>query len=213
LSLPSLLVGAEKAESASGIERLKAITQPSANESQFTIHGSLRRIQQFGCLFCREPEKEAKLYHPALARVELLQFFKDAIEVDHLRGPGVDPGHIRMEGYGNSAIPFLPALGAGVIDQNAAHEARRKAVEVFAIFKPKAALSDQLQEQFVDYACRLEQILRALAPKEGTGYLSELGIDKLEEVLNGRRVTSSPVAEKYRDFACIRHGVESLTEV
>jgi hypothetical protein len=100
-----------------------------------------------------------------------------------------------------------------VVDKNPTHEARRKAVEVFAIFKAKAALADQFQEQLVDYTCRLEKVLWAFASKEGTGYLPELRIDKLEKVLNGRRVACSPIAEKYCDFACIRHGVESLTEV
>ena len=71
-----------------------------------------------------------------------------------------------MKWNGSSAVALLSSLGACLIDQNPAHEARGKAVEVFAILKTKTALPDQLQEQLIDYAGRLQQILRPLPAKK-----------------------------------------------
>jgi hypothetical protein len=76
---------------------------------------------------------------------------------------------------------------------------------MFAVFKSQAALPNQFQKELVDHAGRLQQVLGSLASKERSGNLPELRVDKLEKVLNGRRIPCAPIAKKYRDFSSIRH--------
>jgi hypothetical protein len=110
-----------------------------------------------------------------------------------------------VEGHGNAAVSLLASFGAGLIDQDTAHEAGREAVKVFAIFKAEAALADEFEKELIDDAGGLEEVFWSLAAKEGARDISKLGINKLEEVLNGRRVARVPIAEKYRDFTRFRH--------
>jgi len=100
-----------------------------------------------------------------------------------------------------------------VIDKHATHQARGKAVEMLTVFKPEAALTDELQEELVDHAGGLKEVLRTLTPKKSTGNLPKLRIDELEEVLHGRRIASGPIAEKYRNFTRFCHGEKPLRAV
>lgn len=109
-----------------------------------------------------------------------------------------------MERDWYSAVAFLPSLGAGVVHQNTAHEARRKAVEMFAVFKFQAALAEKFQEQLIHHTRRLVEIFRALRAKESAGDLPELWIDKLEKVIDGGGLSLVPLAQKHRNFARLR---------
>jgi hypothetical protein len=46
-------------------------------------------------------------------------------------------------------------LGPGVVDQDAAHQASRKTVEVLTVFKAQASLTNEFEEQLVDHASGL----------------------------------------------------------
>src|SRR5580698_5203784 len=109
---------------------VETVSQPAANESQLPVHGCLRCGQEFRCLFRSEPQEEAELDHFALARVQLLQLFQHAVQVDHLRRPGIDPCEIGMKLDGEAAVALLPSLGARMVHQDAAHQPRREAVEM-----------------------------------------------------------------------------------
>ena len=76
---------------------------------------------------------------------------------------------------------------------------------MLAVFKAEAALADEFEKKLIDDAGGLEEVFWALAAEEGAGDIPELGVDKLEEVLDGRRVACIPIAEKYRDFTRFRH--------
>ena len=107
-----------------------------------------------------------------------------------------------MQGDGNSAVALLSSLGARVVHQNPAHEPRGKAVKVFAIFKPQAALTDELQEKLVYDAGWLQQVLRPLSAEQRAGDHPQLRINKLEEMLDRGGIARSPIAEKHCNFTC-----------
>src|SRR5271168_3255535 len=75
---------------------------------------------------------------------------------------------------------------------------------MFAVFKLEAALPNQLQEQLIYHARRLQHVLRALPTKESTGDLPQLRIDQLEKMFGRSRFPLAPLAEKHRDFARLR---------
>jgi hypothetical protein len=81
---------------------------------------------------------------------------------------------------------------------------------MFAVFKAKAALPDQLQKQLVHHAGWLQQILRPFAAKQRPRNLPKLWVNKLKQVIDGGGVARSPIAEKHRDFARFRHLDDSL---
>jgi hypothetical protein len=104
----------------------------------------------------------------------------------------------------NPTVALLSSLGARVVHQNSAHEPCGKAVEVFSIFKPQAALTDKLQEKLVNDAGWLKQVFRPLSAEQRTGDHPQLRINKLEKVLDGCGIACPPIAEEHCYFACIR---------
>jgi len=76
---------------------------------------------------------------------------------------------------------------------------------MFAVFKAQAALANELEEELIDDAGGLEQMLRALAPEQDSGDLPQLRIDKLEEVIDGGGIARAPIAEKDGDFTSFRN--------
>jgi hypothetical protein len=190
-----LQVGAKQGKSESSLGRAEAIIEPAAHEAELPINSGLGGIQQLGGLFRRKSKEETKLDHPAFTLVQLLQFLQDAIQVHHLRWASVDPRKVSVQRDRNTAIALLSPFRTSVIHQNAAHQARGEAVKMLAIFKSEAALPNQLEEQLIDDAGRLEKIFRAFTAKKCSRNLPQLRINKLEQVLDGRRISCGPIAE------------------
>jgi len=88
-----------------------------------------------------------------------------------------------------------------MIDEDAAHEARGEGVEVLAIFKAKAALLDELEEELVDDAGGLEDVFFAFAAEERAGDLAEVRVGEFEEGRGHFGLAAAPLVEEDRDFA------------
>jgi len=99
-----------------------------------------------------------------------------------------------------------------MVHQDAAHQPRGKAVEVFAVFKAQAALANELEEQLVDHAGGLQQMLRPLTPEQDSRNLPQLRIDQLEEVIDSHGISRSPIAEKDRDFTSLGNSLSPFTQ-
>lgn len=104
------------------LRRVKAIIQPAAYELQFAVDAGFGGAEQIGGFFGGESEEKTQLHHAALARIQLLEFGENAIEVDDFRLFGVHPGKLFIQRDRNAAVALPPSLRARVIHQNAAHQ-------------------------------------------------------------------------------------------
>jgi hypothetical protein len=189
---------------------VEAVVEPAPDEAQIAVDGGLGGVEELGCFFGSEAEEETQLDHAAFLGVDFFEFFEDAIEVDHFGVAGVDPGELFMEGDGNSAITFLTAFGAGVVDEDAAHEAGGEGIEVFAVFEFEGALANEFEEELVDDGGGLEHALGALAAEEGAGDDAELGVDHFEQGFDRRGFAFTPLVQKHSDLTWVRQGCSPL---
>lgn len=207
------MVGAKRGESASGVSVVKAFVQPATCEFQLSVNRGLGKIQQFCSFIGRESEKKAELQHAAFAWVQLVQFIQYPIQIHHLDRLGDNPRQLFIHWNRDSAVALLSALLPGVIQEYPPHEARRQAVEMFAIFKAQAALPDQLEKQLIDDAGGLQDVFRPLSTEKRRRDLSQLGIDQVKKAVNGIGSSLAPLSQEFCHFTSVAQAGESLPRV
>ena len=179
---------------------MKFVVEPGPHKFQVPIDAGFGHIHEFGCLLCRKSEEEAQLDHAAFTLVHGFQFLEDALDVHDLGALRIDPGHALIERHIDAAIAFDSSFGPGLIDEDAAHQPRRKVVEMGAIFKSQTALANQPEEELVDDAGRLQEVFGALSTEKGTGDSPQLGIHQLEKMVDCCWFAITPLMKKDRYF-------------
>ena len=187
----------------------RSYSQPRANFSS-PIDRGFGNIQQFGGFIGGESKKEAKLDHAAFARVQLVQFIQNPIQIHHLDRAGAHPCQLFIQGNGDAAITLLPSLLSGMIEQHAPHQARREAVEMFAIFKAQVTLPDQLEEQLIHDAGGLQDVFWPLAAEKCAGNLSQLGIHDVKKPIDGVGSSLAPLAQEFCNFTSLTQAGQSF---
>jgi hypothetical protein len=98
-----------------------------------------------------------------------------------------------------AAIALLTASSACVIDEDAAHGSRGNREKVLAAFADELRRRTQLQEGFVDEGGGLEGVTGALAVEVRAGDGSELGVEHLGYLIQGRSISPLPVFKQGGD--------------
>ena len=129
-------------------------------------------------LFEREPAEEPKLRNLRVARVECRQPRERRVEIQEIDIARMAPhvGFIEIEPVPSSR-PLLHLPGAGVIDQDAAHQLGRHREEVRTVLPHGAPLIDETEIGLVHEGRRLQRVVRALAPKAQGGAPPQLAVD------------------------------------
>lgn len=161
------------------------------------MDGGAGNTQGFGGLFQSEAAEEAHFDDGALLLVELGECGEGVIEGDNLDtfARRDMEAFVKGERFHFSAALFT-VFGAGVIDQDAAHDLRGDALEVGAVLPADVALVHQFEEGFMDDAGALEGVAGALAAEVGGGEQVEFGVDQRHELVEGSAVAVAPADEQ-----------------
>ena len=109
---------------------------------------------------------------------------------------GVDPGEFGVQRHETERDAAFDGFGlAGMIDQQAAHEARREGVKVRAIMETHFAHFDETLERFVDERSALQGVIGTLVAEERFGGGAA---GRKREAQGGRRRRRSPSAQLSR---------------
>jgi hypothetical protein len=122
---------------------------------------------------------------------------EEFIEVQELFDAGGGAGDIAMEGEPfESATAFGGTVGAGMIDEQAAHGGGGDGKEVFATAPEKVVLTCHTEEEFVDEGGGLECMILTFAGHTVGGYLAQFGVDDIEKAT--ANLWFAPMAKKFR---------------
>lgn len=161
------------------------------------MDGGSGNAQGFGGLFQSEAAEEAHFDGGALLLVELGECGEGVIEGDNLDtfARGNMEAFVEGESFHGSAALFA-VFGAGVIDQDAAHDLGGDAVEVGAVLPADVALVHQFEEGFMDDPGALQGVAGALTAEIGAGEPVQLGVDQRHQLVEGRAVAVAPADEQ-----------------
>ena len=175
---------------------VQPVIEPPAHKPEVTINAGFRNMQQFCCLLGGEAQKESEFDHPAFAWINLVKFFKHPVEIKRIGRSGVDPQEIVVQRNHHAAIALLPKFRPCVINQHAAHQARRQTVKMFPILKPEAPLPNELQEKLIHDTRWLQKILCLLSAEERPRNLPQMRINQFKQSVAGRRFAFAPLPQQ-----------------
>jgi hypothetical protein len=84
-----------------------------------------------------------------------------------------------------------------MVDQDAAHETRRKREEVRAILPLNAPQIDQADERFVDQSRRLESVIAPLASELEPGETAKLLMDDWHQLVERNTIAAAPREQQF----------------
>jgi len=183
-------------EVGAGFEVGELGVKPGAGGSPFAFDGGGGDAHDFGHLVGGEATEEAEFDDLALARVEFFEFLEGIVEGDQghfLLGEIID-GFFEGELVGGAAA-LLGVVGAGVLDEDAAHQLGGDAEEMGAVFPIDAGLIDQLEVGLVDEGGGLECVIGALAAHVGTGDAAEFVVDERQKLIGSAGLAVLEFAE------------------
>ncbi len=162
--------------------------EPGASELPVAFDGASGDFaaQDFGDFDGGEAAEEFQLDDAGLAGVGLGEFIESVVEPDHV---GVGAGGEAVEIDGGAFGVVAAALGgealAGVVDEDAAHDAGGHADEVGAALPGHAVELADLQVGFVDERGGLERMAGALLMEDGGGEAPEVLVEQGGEFVEG----------------------------
>lgn len=182
--------------------------EEDAGEGPVAFDGAGRDVEEGGNLFDGEAAEVAQLDDLALAGVEVFEAEEGFIEEDDVVEFFGGDGEVVVELDAlEVAIALQGVVGAGVVDQDAAHDVGGDGDEVLAVV-PLGVFAGEAEVGFVDEGGGLEGVVGALAAHVGGGEAMEFGVDEGKEFLSGVGVAFGHLVEEQRDFAWVRvHGV------
>jgi hypothetical protein len=101
----------------------------------------------------------------------------------------------------NSPTSLLRVSAPRMIGQNHAHDFGREGVEVSAISPVSFFLRNHAQTHFIDQVGRLEFSGIPLSSYVGGGHFTQVGVDERHQLLEGRRLTVSPLCQEQSDLS------------
>ena len=100
--------------------------------------------------------------------------------------------------------PLHSPPGAGVIDQDSAHDVRGHAIEVGPVFAFRC-MADQPKEGFMYQGSWLQGVARSLAPQIGPGQTAQFGVNERRQCFESRPVPVRPLLQQPRDVVRRSH--------
>jgi hypothetical protein len=91
-------------------------------------------------------------------------------------------------------------VGAGVVDQHAAHHARRDTVEVRTVLPTDSRLVNEPKVRLVDEGGRLQGVRAAFSGEKRAREAPHLVVDERHQALGRMRVAAAPVVKDLGDF-------------
>src|SRR5262245_25577595 len=175
--------------------------QPRLREPPVAPHRRRRHLQHRRGLFDAQPAEEAQIDDAALPLVELRQRFERIVEGNEIERRLVGHGEAFVEGdaHGVTAA-LLVATGAGVIHEDASHDAGRDGEKMRAVVPRDRLAVYEAEIGLVDERGGLEAVARPLAGHAAPRDVSELLVDERNQLRKGSFVALPPGEEQASDM-------------
>ena len=166
-------------------------------ETQLAFDRCERHAGCFRDLLERQPAEIPLLDHLRLPRVQRFEALQGVIELLERGGLwlGQDDGFVQVDCDGPSA-PLPGASRARLIDQQAAHNARRHREEVGPIPKVRPSKIDEFEICIVNEPGRVDRAVAGFAPQALMREAAQLGIHHRDELVERGAIAVSPRAEQ-----------------
>lgn len=106
----------------------------------------------------------------------------------------VDGGFVEGEGRGSTAA-FGGLDGAGMIDEDLAHDLGGEGEEAFAVFELGVVVADEAEPELIDEGGGLEGVIGAFAAEVSVGEFAEFVVDECGDGIEGLLIALAPTVE------------------
>jgi hypothetical protein len=183
--------------------------EPGAGEGPVAFDGAFGDAEGFGDFVDVHAAEEAEFDDLGLAGVDGSEFFEGFVECEDvfvfLGGEG--DGFVEGDA-GSAAAAFIALVGAGVVDEDAAHGLGGDGEEVVFALPIDAGLVDEFHVGFVDEGGGLEGVVEAFLGEVVAGQSAEFVVNEREELVGGTLVAALQLGEYLGDiFAWGGHGI------
>lgn len=170
--------------------------QPGLGDDPFALDGAFRNAGHAGGFGDRQAAEITELDDAGLERVEPFELFEGEMEIEDIdRGFG-SGGAVGFDAEGGAGAALFGAAGAGVIDENAAHEEGGEGEEVGAIFPVAVGSADEAHESLVDERGGLEGVAGALVAEVVCRDAVKFRVSRLQQAVQGGGIAFAPGADE-----------------
>jgi hypothetical protein len=187
-------------------------TQPGFRDAPFSLGGRWRYVKNARGFFDRQTAEGAQFHDSGQRSIELGQLLEGQVESQDRYPVGrrcVARLLNRHRGYTVTALSGV--MPTGVIDQYAVHHFRGCAKEVSAGLPVDVPLFNHSQVSLVNQRGRLQCMACTFASQLTARDLSQLRIDKWQQLTEGGGIAAAPVTEKRCDAGSRWHDAPQTT--
>jgi len=159
-----------------------------------------RQLEDLGGLVRGQSPEEAQLDQLRLARVEALQIAQGIVHSDDFHGAsGTGVERFVQSEFGLKAAALGGVLGAGVIDQDLAHDVGCHGQEMRPVAVIRLLLAEDAEVQLVNQRGGLQGMARPFVAQESFRDFAEFGVKERDEAVERALVAIGQVLEKQCD--------------
>lgn len=183
--------------------RLQLFIEPDSGESPIALNGAWSDADDGANLLHGETAEVSELDDFGLAGILLLEPGERFIEQrDLVETLGRDGELVLQLDAFHLSAALIGVAGAGVVDEDAAHDVGGEADEMGAVV-PVDVLLDQAEVGFIDQGGRLQGVVGALAAHAGVRDAMQLCVDERQELLGRCSIAGMHGFEEPRGLSSI----------
>lgn len=175
--------------------------EPGPGLPPVALDAPLGEAERLGSLGLGHPAEEAALHDPGEPSVEAGEVLDGPVDGEDRLRVARRAGGLRVERHGPHPVPpLLREAGAGVVDEEEAHDARGDAEEVGPVLPGDGGLPGEAEPGLVHEGDGVERLPDAQLPELPPGDRAELVVDERDDRVEGGAVAVAVRVEEARDL-------------